>query len=413
MLCKKSHYYQSPHFREGNMRIFLRNKFPFVYKTIKKIYRNYRKKRLSNYFKTAYKKNALLSYILYPFTGKAYHFHTNYFEAPSWAKILHELGYNVDIVDYKYEGRIDFTKYDVLAGFGEPFQKYFKLGYTHAKTIYYGTGMEINYTNWISLRRLKDVYNKKNVWLFNSSRYTEKNRMPQIILADAIICLGNKICVNSYAKYTKVPIYCIPGLFFNIHNAHKIMQERNILKTRKSFLWFGGSGLVLKGLDLVLDFFLQHPDLKLHICGPIKEELDFEKAYYKELHQTPNIICHGFVDILSERFESILRNCSFIIYPSASEGGCPAVLTAIGNGALIPIITKETSISTGYEIWIEGLTVAAIEKAVNKALGLTERDILALQRGNLEYVLKNYTTDVYYQKLKNVCVKILEDDYEM
>ena len=51
---------------------------------------------ISNYFKKKHQKYALLSYILTPFKKDSLS-HTSFFEAQSWAKILDELGYNVDI----------------------------------------------------------------------------------------------------------------------------------------------------------------------------------------------------------------------------------------------------------------------------------------------------------------------------
>jgi glycosyltransferase involved in cell wall biosynthesis len=157
----------------------------------------------------------------------------------------------------------------------------------------------------------------------------------------------------------------IPAPFYKVINSYELLKNS---KNSISFLWFGSCGLIHKGLDLLLDFFSKRQDLRLHICDPIKEESVFEKIYYKKLYETSNIITHGFVDIRSEKFIKILEDCSFLIFPSCSEGGGASVITAIGNGGLIPIINKETTISTGYKIWIEDFTVEAIEKAVNKAL---------------------------------------------
>jgi hypothetical protein len=381
---------------------YVKNYFPFV----KKIYEFYRKrKKIKNYFKTKYSKNALLSYITHPFTKGQYFSHTNYFEAMSHAKVLNELGYNVDVIDYDYQGKIDFSKYDLLVGFGDAFNQYFESGTNKKiKTIYYGTGMHVCHQNHAALKRLKDVYLKKGIWLGKSIRYVEKCWTYQTYLIDAMIILGNEVSVESYKKFYDGKIINIPAPFYKVIDAYELLKNS---KNAKSFLWFGSSGLIHKGLDLLLDFFSKRQDLRLHICGPIKNESDFEQVYWKELYETSNIITHGFVGIRSEKFKKILEDCSFLIFPSCSEGGCSSVITAVGNGALIPIITKETTVSTGYEIWIEDFTVEAIEKAVNKALSLTEKEILELRKKNLEYVLKNHTTDVYYQKLKEAYTDIL------
>jgi len=386
---------------------FIKDEFPAIFNILKKIYKFFSKKKIVNYFGTNYKKNTLLSYITHPFIKGQKLSHTSYFEVMSHAKILNELGFNVDIVDYYYDKYIDFSKYNVLVGFGEAFVKYFELGYKHLKTIHYGTGMEICFTNYVSLKRIKDVYSKKGVWLFNSARYIEKSWMPQVTLADAILALGNEICVNSYKKYSNAPIYPIPGLFYRTQDAYKILQDRNMSNSKTNFLWFGSSGLVRKGLDLALEVFYRRADLTLHICGPIKNEPDFEKVYFKELYQTENIITYGFVDITSDVFAKILKTCAFVIFPSCMEGGSPSTLTAIGNGALIPIITKETTISTGNEIWIEDFTPEAVEEAVNKALSLGEDEIIKMQKENLEYVLKHNSQENYYRELKNAIEEIL------
>jgi hypothetical protein len=144
---------------------YIKNYFPFV----KKIYEFYRKrKKIKNYFKTQHSKNALLSYITHPFTKGQYFSHTNYFEAMSHAKILNELGYNVDVIDYDYQGEIDFSKYDLLVGFGDAFNQYFESGINKKIiTIYYGTGMHVCHQNHATLKRLRDVYLKKVFGLVN------------------------------------------------------------------------------------------------------------------------------------------------------------------------------------------------------------------------------------------------------
>ena len=362
---------------------------------------------IKNYFQTNYQKNALLSYITYPFKKSENNFnHTNYFEAMSHARIMNELGYNVDIINYTYLKNIDSSKYDLIVGFGNIFDRIFE-GKLKAKTIYYGTGMHVCHQNHATLKRLKDVYTKKGIYLSKSVRYVEKTWTYQTYLVDAIITLGNEVAVESYRKYYDGPIFNIPAPFYKVLNAYEFLERRNI---KKGFLWFGSSGLIHKGLDLVLEFFSSHPDLELHICGPIDNEPEFKEVYRKELYETPNIHTHGFVNITSKKFKEILENCSFVIFPSCSEGGSPSVITAIGNGALIPIITRETTISTGYEIWIEDFTAKAIENAVDKALQLSDNEILELRRKNLDYVLKNHTQEVYYDRLKKAYMEILDNE---
>lgn len=361
---------------------------------------------ISNYFKKNHSKSVLLSYILTPFKKDSLS-HTNFFEAQSWAKILDELGYNVDIIDYRNNKNIDLSKYDLICGFGDIFQKFFESNHhKNNQTIYYGTGMHVCHQNTISLQRVKDVYIKKGVWLGKSSRFVEKTWTHQTSLVTGIIALGNEICADSYRKYYNGRVYPLPAPFYTTQNGADIITNRNS-SSKHHYLWFGSSGLIHKGLDLCLDYFSKNQNIFLHICGPIEHEEDFVNAYREELLKSSNIKVHGFIDIASKEFENILSMCSFIIFPSCSEGGSPSTLTVIGNGGLIPIITKETTIETGHEIWIEGFNYENIDKAIKYTQALTFAAIKELQYNNLKFVKTNHTQEIYYNQLKKNIKNIL------
>lgn len=361
---------------------------------------------ITNFYNTNFKKNALLAYITKPFK-KEYISHTNFFEARSWAKVLHELGYNVDIVNYETTKKVNLLKYNLICGFGDIFQDYYELSIkNNIKTIYYGTGMHVCYNNHATLKRVQDVYNKKGVWISKSSRFIEKTWTHQMVLVDGMIVLGNNTCANTYKPYYNRKIYSVPAPFYKTQNAADIIKSRD-KNANKSFLWFGSAGLIHKGLDILLEYFSKNQNLTLHICGNIESEMDFMCTYKQELYDFSNIILHGFVDINNNEFTDILKKCSFIVFPSCSEGGCPSVLTCIGNGGLIPIVTKETAIDTGYEIWIDSLDYAGIDHAIKYALSLKQNDILNMQIKNYNYVLKNNSLENYYAKLKDSISEII------
>jgi glycosyltransferase involved in cell wall biosynthesis len=364
-------------------------------------------RRVCNVYKKSYRKKVLISYIVSPFRKKSLS-HTNFYEVTSAAKIFDELGYVVDVI--YYQGKIPkLEEYDVIYGFGDVFQEYFESGLWGKKTIYYGAGMHVCHQNTATLKRVKDVYKEKGIWLAKSARYVEKNWSHQTILVDGIIALGNEECAKTYRKYYDGKIISLPAPFFKVIDADSVLKNRS-RGANKSYLWFGSGGLVHKGLDLCLDFFKKRPDLTLHICGNIESEIDFLEAYKDELYQLPNILTHGFLQINSISFKEVLSLCSFVIFPSCSEGGGPAVLTSIGNGALIPIITKETSISTGNEIVIDNLSLNAISKAIEYSQNLTNESVLELQKNNLRYVLNEHNQEIYFVKLKKAIEEILSDE---
>lgn len=369
---------------------------------------NYINQRIiKNYFNKSYSRTALLSYITVPFKSNSLA-HTNYFEAQSWAKILSELGYNVDIIHYENKKTIDLAKYDLICGFGDVFQKYFESN-SNKKiiTIYYGTGMHVCHQNYASLSRIQDVYRKKGVWLGKSARFVEKTWTHQTTLVDGIIALGNEVCADSYRKYYDRQVYALAAPYYATQNPEKIILKRKE-DSKNHYLWFGSSGLVHKGLDLILDYFSENDDIYLHICGPIENDKEFAKLYKTELFETKNIKLYGFVDIESQLFNEILLSCSFTIYPSCSEGGSPSTLSVIGNGGLIPIITKENTIETGNELWIDGFDYESIDRAVSKSKELSFSEIKKLQLKNLEYVKSNNNQEKYYLNLKLNIEKIIK-----
>lgn len=385
----------------------------YVPKSIKKHIIQYLNNQvITNFYKTNHSRYALLSYITLPFKKDSLS-HTNFFEAQSWAKILDELGYSVDIIHYKNSKNIDLSKYDLICGFGDVFQQYFEnYGNCKAKTIYYATGMHVCHQNNATLQRIKDVYKKKNVWLAKSARFVEKTWTHQTSLVDGIIALGNEVCADSYRKYFDGQVYSLPAPFYKTLDAKTIIAKR-IENSKKHYLWFGGSGLVHKGLDLCLEYFAKHQDIYLHVCGPIENEPDFVATYKKELYETKNINTYGFVDIKSKKFESILIDCAFLIFPSCSEGGSPSTLTVIGNGGLVPIITKETTINTGHEIWIDKLDAESIDIAIQKSKELPFVEVQKMQLLNYMFVSENNSKNNYYSSLKKNIQKIIEDKSDL
>lgn len=389
------------------IKTFIRKFFPNFFSLFRFCYLFYNNSKIiKNVNQTNYCKHALLSYITVPFKRESF-VHTNYFEAKSWAKILSELGYNVDVINYENNNNLDLSKYDIICGFGNVFQKYFEGSYDKKiKTIYYGTGMHVCHQNQATLQRLKSVYNLKGTWLGKSARFVEKTWTHQTSLVDGIIALGNDKCADSFKKHYDGIVFSVPAPFYNIHNAEELINQRSA-DANKNFLWFGSSGLIHKGLDLLLDYFSNHPDLTLHVCGPIENEMDFVKVYRKELFETKNIITYGFLDIKSETFVNILKKCSFVIFPSCSEGGSPSVLTVVGNGGLIPIISHETTVSTASEIWIEDLTYEGIDQSIKTVLSLNELTIKKMQIDNYEYVKQHNSTSNYYNQLKSAITSLV------
>ncbi|PJE53280.1 glycosyltransferase [Marinomonas sp. BSi20584] len=356
-------------------------------------------KPVENFFKKKYKNKVLISYVVEPF-NKSSLSHTVFFEAMTAAEIFDELGYQVDVIQYDMIKK-NLEKYDVIFGFGETIEYFYSHKYSNnTKVIIYSTGMHQFFQNVKTLQRVKELQKEKSAWLINSARLTDFSWFRQIVLSDAVITLGNMEVKKTFEPFYMGELYPLNAPFYKIRDYQEVGEKSP--NAHLSYVWFGSSGLVHKGLDLCLDFFKQNPDLILHVCGPIENEPDFVSRYHDELFNTKNIYNHGFVDINSEKFNEILRSSYFAIFPSCSEGGSPSLLTVIGNGAMIPVMTKAASIDVPNACYIEKLTIAGIECAVNESQNIIQEKLFKKAQENAEFVINNNSLENYRKNLKEI-----------
>jgi len=385
---------------------------PVLWDVLKFAHKKY-KRPIKNYFKTNFKENVLISYITYPFKKGINLGHSNQAEALEIAKVFRELGYNVDIVDYYYEGNLNYDKYSVIFGFGEPLINSFYHRSHEILTIYYGTGMHVIHQNNATLKRIEEVYKKKGKWLLESGRIVDKAWSVQTSLVDNIVTLGNDEVVNSYQKYFSRKVYNIPISYYKIFDHVEILKNKNFREAKNHFLWFGSSGLIHKGLDLLLEVFKEMPDSHLHICGIIDSESKFKTSYYEELYNTKNIHTYGYQNIQSKSFKDIISKCAFIIFPSCSEGGGGSVINVMVYG-LIPIVTKMASIRIkDFGIEIKKLTHKSIKESVIKATNLTEGEIKERSLKCANDTINNHSIEKFSYELKKALIDILEKKNEM
>jgi hypothetical protein len=384
------------------MNFIIKNSF-LISKKIKKILiRDLLKSPVINYFGDNHPKNALISYITKPLKKGIDLSHTNSAEVLGIANIFRSLGFNIDVADYDFEGFLDYNKYDVIFGFGEPLVNSFSYKKENDLVrIYYGTGMHVSVQNNNSLKRIEEVYKKKGVWLIESGRIVEKAWSQQTNIVDAMIVLGNDIVKESYEKYFDKDIYMVSPSFYKIYDYKEIIENKDFKEARNNFLWFGSSGLIHKGLDLLLDLFKTIPDIQLHICGPLDGEQGFKEIYNNELYNTPNIHPYGFIKIDSHLFKELIKKCAFVIYPSCSEGGSPAVLNVSGNGGLIPVLSKEASIDVnGFGFIIKSLSIEEIKNSIGKARLLNDEEMKRKSLSWAKYLTEENCLDSFSKSIK-------------
>jgi glycosyltransferase involved in cell wall biosynthesis len=173
-------------------------------------------------------------------------------------------------------------------------------------------------------------------------------------------------------------------------------------------MWFGSGGLVHKGLDLVLETFVDMPDYHLTICGPIDGEKDFRKVFYKELYQTANIHTEGWLDVDSQKFVKIARGCIGLIYPSCSEGGGGSVINCMHAG-LIPIVSRESSVDVDedYGIVLPECSTEEIRGSVRRLSALPSEKLKLMARKAWEFVRENHTRKRFSEEYRRVIEMIM------
>jgi len=254
-------------------------------------------------------------------------------------RVLNELGYSVDIVNFDNRSWLPDRHYDLFIGHGginfEPISQRLPAS---AIRIYFATGIYWWEWNANNNRRAEEMVSRRGVTL-SSYRAVEHEEEYALNNSDGIICLGNKAAVQTYARFPQV---------IGINNAVFPVdwdgwRGKDLEGGRKHFLFFSGPGNVHKGLDLLLEAFAG-TDLHLHVCQHL--EPDFADAYRQELTVHSNIHVYGFIPMRSQKFTDLATQCDWVISPTCAEGQPGAVLECMAHG-LIPILSKEANIDIG------------------------------------------------------------------
>jgi len=336
--------------------------------------------------------------------------HTNNWEIIQSIKILNECGYSVDLID---RGNHDWTTtktYDIFLGLGvgnagRNFVKHVTTSKA-SKKILLAMGPQPDVSNKLVLDRYKQ-YNERTGHRAPPMRTVEDvtgdNFIKIINNTDYIFNIGEKNTpsYNSFVKYGK------PVLNFYPSTSPHVSFNSNWLNTRdiNSFLCFAGNGFICKGVDLVVESFLNNPSKQLHICGPNSERAFFD--YYGDpINNAPNIKYHGFITPGQLAFNELASKCSFVIFHSAAEGCCTSVATAIKAG-LVPIANAWTGIiikDVGIELSESGDLIKNITDGVNVASSMNEIEYKRLVTKTLtkaslfsqESFTKSYTQAIRY-----------------
>ena len=228
-----------------------------------------------------FKGYALLSYIIEGFflkPGQAIPTtHTNILASLEIAKILQNLGFAVDVISYQNRKFIPKRSYSIMVDVRDNLERLSPFLDRKCIKVMHLDTKNLLFHNLALFKRLLALQKRKGVTI-----QPVKFQMPNQSLEHAHcgISTGDKLTIETF-QYAGKSIYSVP---IPASEGIPWREDKNYEQSRKNFLWFGSGGFVLKGLDLVLDAFAELPEYHLTVCGPIQDERDFVKLYYKELY---------------------------------------------------------------------------------------------------------------------------------
>lgn len=352
------------------------------------------------------KGNVLLSYVIEPFLLKAgepvSNAHTHDWESLQIARTFLDLGYSVDVIDYRNGDFIPEKNYAIFIAARTNFERIARLlnedcvKIVHLDTAHWLFNNQASYSRSLALQRRRGV---------TVTPVSQRIVAPNLAIeyADYATMLGNQFTFNTYS-YAQKPIYrvSIPTCVL-----YPWPEDKDFESCRKNFLWFGSGGLVHKGLDLLLEIFVGMPEYHLTICGPIEKEEGFINAYSKELYQTPNIHTIGWVNVESSGFIGITKNCIGLIYPSCSEGQCGAVVTCLQAG-LIPIVSSESGVDMGdFGVILKDCSTDEIKNTIQNVSNLPPEELKQMARKAWEFARANHTRERFAEEFKNAILSIM------
>lgn len=353
--------------------------------------------------------HVLISYIIEPFFKKncehISNSHTHHWESYQIARTFLDIGYSVDVIDYRNKMFTPKKNYTVFLGARTNFQRI---------------------ANMLNEECIKIVHLDTAHWLFNNTAdYNRSLQFQQkrgltvsglkliepnwaIEHADCATILGNDFTIDTY-RYAKKEIYRVPISSCNIY---PFPEKKDYEKAKTNYIWFGSSGFVHKGLDLVLDAFSEMPDYHIYVCGPMEQEKRFDLAYSREFNQLSNIHKVGWVDVNSARFLDIVNKCIGVIYPSCSEGGGGSVIQCMHAG-LIPVVSYESSVDVGdFGIELKTCTTEEIKSSIKEISSYSIEKLEEMSEGSWNFARKNHTRDTFAEKFHEIIVKII-DNYKI
>lgn len=325
------------------------------------------------------------------------------------ARVLNEFGFSVDI--YNILGsehppdRLD--EYDLIIGSGRDFTEYAQKASDDCLIVLYATGMPQTYVSQAYRDRIDEIEQRTKTD-FSPERPSLLTESSLETVADAVIVMGDEYTARLFEQSAPgTPVYSISTTHPQGYETD--IESKDYDQARKNFLWFGGTGAVLKGLDRVLDVFDQRNDVNLYVCGPVRNNTSFFELYEDILYENENIHLMGWTDIRSSRFERLADTCGYMIYPSAAEGSSGAVAVCRWRG-IVPIVTTEVMADTdGWGVSLSDDSIETIDETVSELAAIDPAKLASMTRTNYDAARQQYAQDRYTERLRTIFTELFDE----
>lgn len=326
--------------------------------------------------------------------------HPQFFKTIAMAQTFVDLGYDVDVIHAENQKFIPWKSYDVMVDTRFNLQRLQPFLPSDCIKILHCDTAQLVFQNQAEMGRMLALQNRKGVTV-------PPNRLESphlgVEYADYLTTCGNEFTTNTYA-YSGKPIFRLPMV---VQKMWPWPEAKDFEASRHRFLWFGSRGMVHKGLDLVLEAFVQMPNYQLTIVGPALNEPEFVNAYRKELFHTPNITFVGWLDKFSAEFHVLLGQSVAHVFPSCSEAGAAAVVETMAAG-VIPMVTYEASIDVeNFGVLFEDASIETIMRQVREVASMSGAELCHRAKKAWETAHRNNTPEKFERSYRDTVEMIL------
>ena len=337
---------------------------------------------------------ALEAWITHTYKEENFSGHSMHWESIEMVNLLNRAGYSIDFANCtSHLPVISWSKYELII---DERNSIYHSPHVNGQTkIHYATGCQWLTHNLGELQRIQSFRDRHGI------------AMPSIrqvapflaeSTADIVTYFGGNFQRNSFTNPEKT------FRLFQTTTFNPPFKEKDVESSRYNFLWLGSKGLILKGLDVVLEAFEKRPELSLFLATSLEGEPEFFQWYKDNFSNCVNIHYCGWMNVQDKAFQEVADNCIATINCSSTEGGAGATVQAMQFGC-IPVVNDVVDDSTflkgdktGFKI--DGTTAPELISSLDiflkefKDIGvveLQERSLRARQYANTFHSRENYT----------------------